>query len=168
MKTLFAVLLVCNLIATAQADTMQISKEMAVALTRESMHIVPLQDGVSMDDAVDSMKLRANALNFKLVAELPLSRQVEVMGQSSRRMEIFAFCNALIAKELVEFDIVFAGFLPCRIALVEDSDGKGWLVTSNMDMVLHATDLPPRLADLARKVRDAIVSIVEAGAAGEL
>ena len=136
----------------------------------KGMNIIlcPLAEDVSMDDAIDSMKLRANGLNFKLVAHLPLSEQVKAMGQDARRMEIFAFCDALIAKQMVEYNIIFAGFLPCRIALIEDKNGKPWIVTLNMDAMVKGTDLPPHLKKLGLKVRNTIYSIVQAGAEGDL
>ena len=127
-----------------------------------------LAQGVSMDDAVDSMKLRANQLNMKLVAELPLSKQIEAMGQKSRRMEIFQFCDPLIAKQMVEYDMNFAAYLPCRITLVEDKDGHGWLVMMNLDMFLQGGHLPPELKKLGIEVRDKLNSIMDAGVKGEL
>lgn len=130
--------------------------------------VCPLADGVSMDDAIDSMKLRANGLNFKLVAHLPLSEQVIAMGEKSRRMEIFQFCDALIAKRMVEHNIVFSGFLPCRIALIEGADGKGSLVTLNMDAMLKGVELPGDLQQMGLTVRNNIFSIVQAGAEGDL
>lgn len=42
---------------------------------------LPLAQGVSMDDAVEAMKSRANEINMKLVAELPLSKQIIAMGE---------------------------------------------------------------------------------------
>ena len=90
------------------------------------------------------------------------------MGEPANYMRILAFCDALIAKKMVEYDIIFAGFLPCRIAVLEDGDGKGWIVTMNMDMMLHAVDLPEDLQPLAKKVRDTIYSIVDAGVNGDL
>ena len=73
---------------------------------------MPLADGVSVEDAVESMKLRANALNFKLVAELPLSRQVEAMtGVAQPRMTIYQFCDAMTAKQLLDSNPAFAAFL---------------------------------------------------------
>lgn len=174
IKTLLAALfLTCfasvTYAATPSAGTgVAMTPEMMRGLVRQTMQIWPLDEGVSMDDAVASMKLRANNLNFKLVAELPLSKQVEAMGQTARRMDILAFCDALIAKEMVEFDPIFAGFLPCRIALIEGADGKGMIVTTNMDMMLSAVDLPPNLVKLAEKVRDSIYSIVDAGVTGDL
>jgi uncharacterized protein (DUF302 family) len=121
-----------------------------------------------VDDAVDSMMLRSNMLNFKMVADLPLSEQIKAMGQDANYMRILAFCDALIAKDMVEFNIIFAGFLPCRIAVIEDNKGQGWIVTMNMDMMLHAVDLPDNLKPKAMRVRDSIYSIVEAGVNGDL
>ncbi|MCB1737830.1 MAG: DUF302 domain-containing protein [Gammaproteobacteria bacterium] len=147
---------------------LHMTPEMMRGMVHQSMQIYPLADGVTMDDAIESMKLRANNLNFKLVAELPLSKQVEAMGKKARRMDILAFCDALIAKEMVEFDPIFAGFLPCRIALIEGADGNGMIVTMNMDMMLNAVDLPDSLIPLAETVRDSIYSIVDAGVNGDL
>ncbi|MCG6966379.1 MAG: DUF302 domain-containing protein [Chromatiaceae bacterium] len=149
-------------------DTPAFDKALAQQMIGNSIQRFELADGVSVDDAVASMELRANMLNFKLVADLPLSEQVKAMGQEANYMRILAFCDALIAKKMVDYDIIFAGFLPCRIAVVEDSKGKAWIVTMNMDMMLHAVDLPADLQPLAQKVRDTIYSIVDAGVNGDL
>jgi uncharacterized protein (DUF302 family) len=128
----------------------------------------PLAEDVSMDDAIESMKLRANMLNFKLVAHMPLSEQVKAMGGESPRMEIYQFCDASIAAKMVSANLAFAGYLPCRIALVEDNDGKPWLVTLNMDNTMGKANLPEDLKPLGMKVRNNIYSIMTAGALGEL
>lgn len=141
---------------------------MAQQMVENSIQRFKLAEDVSVEDAVDSMMLRANVLNFKMVADLPLSEQVKSMGEEANYMRILAFCDALIAKKMVEYNIIFAGFLPCRIAVLEDSEGQGWLVTMNMDMMLHAVDLPDELKPLAQQVRDTIYEIVEAGQNGEL
>ncbi len=129
---------------------------------------MPLADDVSMDDAVDSMKLRANSLNFKLVAHLPLSKELEAMDVESGRIEIFQFCDARIANEMLQFNTDFAAYLPCRIALIEDSDAKAWLVTLDLGKIIPGANLPPELLEKAELVRDNIESIMTAGANGEL
>ena len=129
---------------------------------------MPLADDVSMDDAVDSMKLRANSLNFKLVAHLPLSKELEAMDVESGRIEIFQYCDARIANEMLQFNTDFAAYLPCRIALIEDSDGKAWLVTLDLGKIIPGAKLPPELLEKAELVRDNIESIMTAGANGEL
>jgi uncharacterized protein (DUF302 family) len=129
---------------------------------------MPLADGVSMDDAVESMKLRANNLNFKLVGDLPLYKELRAMGLESKRIEIFQFCDARIAKAMIDYDIDFAAYLPCRIVLLEDKQGKRWLITMNLDMLIQSAKLPPALLKKAEWVRDAIHQIMEAGANGDL
>jgi uncharacterized protein (DUF302 family) len=129
---------------------------------------MPLEEGVSMDDAVVSMKLRANILNMKLVAELPLSKQIKAMGKEARRMEIYQFCDPLTAQRMVEAYIDFAAYLPCRIALVEDAKGQGWLVMMNLDMMLQSARLSDDLKAQATRVRNALMEIMRAGAEGAL
>ncbi len=144
---------------SASAQTLSIS---------DTILKMPLADDVSMDDAVDSMKLRANSLNFKLVAELPLSQELEAMDVESGRIEIYQFCDARIANEMLQFNPDFAAYLPCRIALIEDTEGKAWLVTLDLGKIIPGANLPPELMEKAELVRDNIQSIMTAGANGEL
>lgn len=122
---------------------------------------------VSMDEAASSMKLRANLLNFKLVAHMPLSEQVKAMGGKAPRMEIFQFCDALIASKMVAQSLAFAGYLPCRIAMVEDEKGGAWLVTLDMDATMGTANLPDELKAMGMQVRNNIYSILQAGATGD-
>lgn len=173
-RIFLSALLACGLTAVALAGSKQkvdpapFDKTVAQQMVQNSIQKFKIEDGVSVEDAIDSMKLRANNLNFKMVADLPLSEQVKAMGEDANYMRILAFCDALIAKKMVEHDIIFAGFLPCRIAVLKDSKGDGWIVTMNMDMMLHAVDLTPELQPLAKRVRDTIYSIVDAGVNGDL
>jgi uncharacterized protein (DUF302 family) len=156
---LFVCLLVFSCTSLAAAPMMNIE---------DTVVKMPLADGVSFDDAVASMKLRANIRNMKLVAELPLSKQIEAMGKKARRMEIYQFCDPLTAQRMVEANIHFAAYLPCRIALVEDEKGQGWLVMMNLDMMLNGATLTDELKTQAIKVRDTLMDIMQAGANGDL
>jgi uncharacterized protein (DUF302 family) len=127
-----------------------------------------IAEDVDPDDAIASMKLRANLLNFKLVGHMPLSEQVAAMGGKSNRMEIFQFCDALIAAQMVKHSMAFAGYLPCRITLVVDDKGQGWLITLDMDKTMSDASLPDELKGLGMKVRNNIYSIISAGAEGDL
>lgn len=127
-----------------------------------------VSDGVETEEAIASMKLRANMLNFKLVSHLPLSEQVRAMGGESNRMEIFQFCDALVAAQMVKHSLAFAGYLPCRISLVEDDAGQAWLVTLDMDKTMGDASLPAKLQELGLQVRNNIYSIISAGAEGDL
>lgn len=127
-----------------------------------------IADNVSMDDAVESMKLRANALNLKLVAHQPMYKELEALGIPSKRVEIYQFCDAGIGWEMIQYQMDFAAYMPCRISLVEDANGKGWLIMVNMDFFIGAANLPPDLKKKAEKVRDDLNSVIQAGAAGDI
>ena len=127
-----------------------------------------VSEDVSADDAIESMKLRANMLNFKLVGHMPLSEQVKSMGGESNRMEIFQFCDAMIAAKMVKHSMAFAGYLPCRISLILDDKGQPWLITLNMDKTMSTATLTPELQGLGMKVRNNIYSIITAGVEGDL
>lgn len=167
MFVLLLMLLPFPLVASETGEAEELDRETLQQMVRHSAELFKIDDGVSIEEAIESMKLRANLRNFQEVADLPLSDQVKAMGGEGNYMRILAFCDALIANQMVKHDIIFASFLPCRIAVVEDDEGQGWIVTTNMDMMLHATDLPDDLEVVAREVRDTIYSIVDAGRTGD-
>ncbi len=127
-----------------------------------------IADNVSMDDAVASMKLRANTLNLKMVSHQPMYQELQALGIKSRRVEIFQFCDAGIGWEMIEYQMDFAAYMPCRISLVEDANGKGWLIMVNMDFFIGAANLPPELKKKAMKIRDDLNEVIQAGAEGDL
>ena len=139
--------------------------------TPDQVMKLQVKSGVSLDDAAESMRLRANAMNMKLVAELPLSSQVEaITGKPQRRMTIFQFCDAMTAKDLIELNIDFAIYMPCRIALIEDAKGQAWLVMMDIDVdaVAREKRVPAELKKRIQDVRNTLISIMQAGAKGEL
>lgn len=132
---------------------------------------VAIDRSVSMSEAAESMRLRANALNLQLVAELPMSKQVEaVTGKPQRTITIFQFCDAVLAKDLIDVNLDFSVYMPCRIALIEDASGQGWLVMMdvNVDAVAQEKRLPQALKDRINTVRKSLLEIMQAGAKGEL
>ncbi len=167
MKKLLIATLLLGFGLQAQAEEMF---ELSEQCSEDAMNMIKCKvaEDVSSDDAIDSMKLRANFLNFKLVGHMPLSEQVKAMGGTSNRIEIFQFCDALIAAQMVKHSMAFAGYLPCRITLVEDDSGQPWLITLNMDKTMGEAGLPKELQKLGLKVRNNIYSIITAGAEGDL
>jgi len=132
---------------------------------------VAISPGISMNDAAESLKLRANALNLQLVAELPMSKQVEaVTGKPQRTIIIYQFCDAVLARDLIDVNMEFAIYMPCRIALIEDAQGRGWLVMMDVsvDDVAQEKRLPPQLKARIEKVRKALIDIMGASARGDL
>jgi hypothetical protein len=63
---------------------------------------VEIQAGISFEDAVDSLKLRANQHNLKFVGANALYKEVEALsGKPAKRMEIFNFCDGLTAQKMI-------------------------------------------------------------------
>ncbi|MBT3203223.1 MAG: DUF302 domain-containing protein [Gammaproteobacteria bacterium] len=166
-KILLASLFLLGFSLNAQAEEMF---ELSEQCKDDVMNMIKCKvaEDVSADDAIESMKLRANFLNFKLVGHLPLSEQVKANGGESNRMEIFQFCDANIAAKMVKHSMAFAGYLPCRISLVLDDAGQAWLITLNMDSTMGDASLPKVLQGLGMTVRNNIYSIISAGAEGDL
>ena len=126
-----------------------------------------LAAGLSAKDAAQSMESTADNANIKLVTTLALSEQVAAMtGKKQRLMTIYLFCDPLIAQDMVDANPLFAAFMPCRIAMVEDATGSLSLVMMNLDPLVAAA--PPELQAKAKHIRDVLMKIMEAGANGDL
>ncbi|MFN3883160.1 MAG: DUF302 domain-containing protein [Rhodocyclaceae bacterium] len=132
------------------------------------------KEGLSFDDVVEAMKMKANELNFKFVGHNPMWKDVIAISgvKETPRVEFFSFCDAMVARELLDISLEFAIFLPCRIAVVEDAYKKIWLVTLDWDVRWLDTSKNPnqisnKLREGALRIRDAIDKIMKAGAAGE-
>lgn len=130
---------------------------------------VPVEEGLTVEDVEVALRAVANELNIKNVGELPLSAQVEAMtGKKSRFLKIYMFCNALTAAQMLEYSDAYSAYLPCRVSLVEDKQGKLWLYSLNMDaMIYGGKPLPPALKEEAMGVKDIILEIMNRGAEGD-
>jgi uncharacterized protein (DUF302 family) len=126
-------------------------------------------EGLSIEDVEDVMKSVANELNIKNVGQLPLSQQVEAMtGKKQRFLKIYMYCNPLTAAKMVDYSDAYSAYLPCRLSLVEDKQGKLWIYSLNMDMMIHGgKTLPADLKKEAEHVRTVIKSIMDRAAKGE-
>lgn len=130
---------------------------------------VPVEEGLSAEDVEETMRFVANEHNIKNVGELPLSDQVTAMnGKESRYFKIFMFCNALTAANMLEYSDAYSAYLPCRVSMVEDKQGKLWLYSLNMDgMIYGGRPLPPALKEEAEGVKEIIQDIMNRGAEGD-
>ena len=130
---------------------------------------VPVEEDLTVEDVELAIRAVANELNIKNVGELPLSAQVEAMsGKKSRFFKIYMFCNALTAMQMLEYSDAYSAYLPCRVSLVEDKQGKLWLYSLNMDaMIYGGKPLPAALKEEAMGVKKIILEIMNRGAEGD-
>lgn len=142
------------------------------ALTYTSMKVqiarVEIRPDVSFDDAVESMKLRANQHNLKFVGASPLYKEIEALtGKPAKRMEIFSFCDGLVAQKMIAADPLMISFMPCRIAMLEDEQGKRWIISMTMDRAMVGR-LPPGVRKEAERIMAAMKDSMLAASNGDL
>ena len=191
LRNLFAILGLVTIIAAGYAmvklqptlttigefddDALEVFADMGVKLiepgnmAEASIWKIPVKEGMTADEVEETMKFVANEHNFKNVGEMPLYKEVEAMsGKPYRYVKIFMFCNALTASRMLDYNDAFSSYLPCRITLIEDKQGKLWLYTLNMDgMIYGGKPLPAELKEEAENVKEIILDIINRGATGE-
>jgi uncharacterized protein (DUF302 family) len=133
------------------------------------MWSVQVQEGLSPEEVIDSMKSIATSESFLFVGESPFYKQIKaITGEDYRYVNFLSFCDARVGKRMLEYRDQYSGFMPCRIALVEDKSGRLWLYSMNLDIMIHGgKQLPEDLKADASRVRDTIRRIMDGAAAGE-
>lgn len=132
------------------------------------------KEGVTFDEVIESMEIKANDVNFKKVGHNQFWKDVSaISGMATNRVEILQFCDAIVGQRMLEFSPEFSIFIPCRITVFEEPDGDIWLMMLDWDvswlsMAWHPdSELPEDLKQDAIRIRDAMEAIMEAGANAE-
>ena len=136
---------------------------------------VKVKKGLTFDEVVESMMLRANKLNFKYVGNNLMWKDFRaVLGDmDAPRVEVHSFCDIAVGRDLLKISPEFLVFLPCRIAVMEDGNKDIWVMMLdwNLDWVggyENQMGISPELSKGAIEVRNKMEDIMLAGANGEL
>ena len=152
---------------TATAEKAPAPPEINITDIKQTVVQMSLQEGVSKEDAIEALMSRAVEINLKFVARQQVSKELKARGLKSPYLDIFQFCNPEDARKMILHDPIYAAYMPCRIALVEDKNGKLWLMMLNLDMLINSNLLPPELTEIAIRVNQAMLDVMVAGATGE-
>lgn len=131
-------------------------------------------DGISFDEVIESMDLRANLLNMKKVGHNTPSAVIEATtGEPTPRLEMVSYCDIPTMRTILDYVPEFSVFVPCRISVLEDANGDIWLMTLDwdvrwLDTAPNPNRISPELREAAIYVRESLESIMEAGANGDL
>ncbi len=130
---------------------------------------VRVQDGLTPDEVVESLKSLAVQHNLFFAGEQPFYKQVSaVTGMPYRYVAFYSFCDARVGAQMADYNNIYTAFMPCRIALVQDADGTLWLQMMELDLLIHGgKPLPADLKANAIRVRDALNTLIEGAAKGE-
>ena len=131
--------------------------------------------GVSFDEVVESMMLRANQLNLKLVGSNMMWKEFQsVLGDTKApRVEVFSFCDIAIGRDLLKVIPEMVVFLPCRIAVMEDGDKNIWVLMMDWDMTWldlagQQIGMTPELRQGVLEIRMKMEEVMRASANGEI
>ncbi len=131
-------------------------------------------EGLTFDEVIESMEIKANEVNFKKVGHNEFWRDIgAISGLPTTRLEILQFCDAMVGRRMLDHSPEFVIFIPCRIAVYEDENGDIWLMTLDWDVTWLSlawhpdSKLDAQLTEDAVRVRDAMAQIMRAGATGE-
>jgi uncharacterized protein (DUF302 family) len=138
-------------------------------------HKIKAKPGLSFDEVLESMNLRANQLNFKYVGSNLMWKDFRaVLGDmDSPRIEVHSYCDIAVGRDLLKISPEFLVFLPCRIAIMEDANKDIWVMMLdwNMDWVAGyegSMAITPELAKGANDIRRKMEDIMRAAANGDL
>jgi len=163
------VLALCWLIHPAMllADKTENPPEPRVVSVSQTVIQMPLNKGVSIRDSVQAMITSAEDMNMKMVSHLKISDELKQRGIKTRHFEVLQLCNPEDAGKLVQMESLYAAFIPCRIAVVEEDDGQVWLMMQNLDILINHQLIPPKLAQIAIKINQQMLAVMAAGVSGE-
>ena len=137
-------------------------------------HKVKAKEGLTFDEIIEAMDSRAIEENLKKSGHNMIWKEVAAKtGQPTPRIEILQYCDAMVARMVMDYSPEFSIFLPCRISVLEDAKGDIWLMTLDWDVswlnfVWHPdSQLDQDLKKSGMRIRDAMLSIVNAGATGD-
>lgn len=93
-----------------------------------AIYELPVNDGVSYQDVVDSLKSLSEGLNFVNPANFPIGEHMKLRGVDSQGIkEVRSFCNLSMGTEIILDHPEFLVFAPCRIAIYEKPDANNKL-----------------------------------------
>ena len=90
-----------------------------------AVYEVAVNEGVSYQDVVDSLKSVSEGMNFVNPANFPIGDHIKLRGIDPQGVkEVHALCNLTMGTDIMLDHPEFLVFAPCRIALYEKPDAN--------------------------------------------
>ena len=129
LKTIFCAVFVlllsacANQLSSPKTITQTLPKGMPSIDLSTAIYEVPVNDGVSYQEVVDSLKTVSEGMNFVNPANFPIGEHMKARGVDPQGIkEVHSFCNLSMGTEIILDHPEFLVFAPCRIALYEKPD----------------------------------------------
>ena len=93
-----------------------------------AIYELPVNEGVSYQDVIDSLKSISEGLNFVNPANFPIGEHLKLRGVDPQGIkDVRSFCNLSMGTEIILDHPEFLVFAPCRIAIYEKPDANNKL-----------------------------------------
>ena len=93
-----------------------------------AIYELAVNEGVSYQDVIDSLKSLSEGLNFVNPANFPIGEHMKLRGVDPQGMkDVRSFCNLSMGTEIILDHPEFLVFAPCRIAIYEKPDANNKL-----------------------------------------
>ena len=103
----------------------KVSEGMPAIDPSNAIYELPVNEGVSHQDVIDSLKSLSEGKNFVNPANFPIGEHMKLRGQDPGGvLEVRAFCNLGLGAEIMQDHPEFIVFAPCRIAIYEKKDAN--------------------------------------------
>ncbi len=139
-----------------------------------AIYEVPVNDGVSYQDVVDSLKSVSEGMNFVNPANFPIGEHMKARGVDPQGIkEVHSFCNLSLGTDIFLDHPEFLVFAPCRIALYEKPDENKKLKlfiglarpTYDLKSIKNPTE---RAKKSAEELESALIQIISKASKGEI
>jgi uncharacterized protein (DUF302 family) len=154
-------------IHAAAGDTPEINQNSAI-------YEVQVNDGVSYQDVIDSLKSVSEGMNFVNPANFPIGDHMKLRGVDPQGVkEVHSFCNLSMGTEIMLDHPEFLVFAPCRIALYEKPDSNKKLKlfiglarpTYDLKSIKNPTE---RAKKSAQELEDALIKLMDKARRGDI
>lgn len=182
-KQPFISLLLLVITACAPQQIVKTNTPMMAAAPRTGMPAInlesaiyelPVKEGVSYQDVVDSLKSISEGMNFVNPANFPIAENMKKRGIDLQGVkEVRSFCNLGLGTEIMLDHPEFLVFAPCRIAIYEKPDAnkklKLFLALDRPTFDLKSIKNPtPRAQKAAQELEVNLLEIMDKASKGDL
>jgi uncharacterized protein (DUF302 family) len=174
----FVMLILLSACSTSKIATAPATKTMPNGLPpinlNSAIYELPVKEGVSYQDVIDSLKSVSEGMNFVNPANFPIGEHMKLRGIDPQGVkEVHSFCNLSQGTEIMLDHPEFLVFAPCRIALYEKPDANKklrlFLALDRPTFDLKSIDNPtPRAQKSAQELEDALIKLMAAASRGDI
>ncbi len=122
----------------------------------------------AFENAIEIADEVASEHGLAMVDNKTMPRGGKLFKDGGKLTHIRSYCSHTIADKFLNYSPYFVGFMPCRIAFVEDDNGDIYIYTMSLELMINGgKPLPKELLELANEVRSGMYEMIEKAAKGE-